>query len=97
MPAEKSARVQERRRIINRGVRSSSRTYLKKAERLIPQGPAEEAATAVTQAIGALDWAAHKGVIHRNKAARQKSRLVRKLNASVAAQPKPRRRRSTRQ
>jgi len=95
VPAEKTARVQARRRIINRGVRSSSRTSVKHAERLIPQGPAGEAATAVTQAVSALDWAAHKGVIHRNKAARQKSRLVRKLNASATAQPKPRRRRST--
>ena len=83
MPAGKSARVQERRRIINRVTRSSSRTAVKKAERMVQQGEAE-AASAVTAAVSALDRAARKGIVHPNNAARRKSRLVRKLNASVA-------------
>jgi small subunit ribosomal protein S20 len=48
-------------------------------------GTAEEAQQAVKQTIADLDIAARKGVIHRNKAARTKSRLAKKLNASVAS------------
>jgi small subunit ribosomal protein S20 len=48
-------------------------------------GTAEEAQAAVKKTITDLDIAARKGVIHRNKAARTKSRLAKKLNASIAA------------
>ena len=85
MPAEKTARVQRRRQIINRRVRSSSRTAVKRAERLIQTGGGDTAAEAVMSAVSALDKAAQKRVIHRNNAARRKSRLVRKLNATKAA------------
>ena len=83
LPAGKSARVQERRRIINRVTRSSSRTAVKKAERMVQQGETE-AVSAVTSAVSALDRAARKGIVHPNNAARRKSRLVRKLNASLS-------------
>ena len=85
MPSEKSARVQERRRIVNRRVRSSSRTAVKKAYRLVQGGERPEAEAAVGQAVSALDRAASKGVIHRNNAARRKSRLVKRLNAAASA------------
>jgi small subunit ribosomal protein S20 len=80
LPAEKSARAQERRRKSNRLVRSSTRTIVKKAERLVDQGDATGGALEVARATSALDRAAHKGVIHPNNAARRKSRLARKLN-----------------
>ena len=79
MPAKKTARSQERRRIANRIVRSSTRTAFKKATRLIQSG-AEEAASSVTAAIRLLDRAVSKGVIHRNSAARRKSNLMRANN-----------------
>ena len=84
MPAKKVARVQERRRVINRQVRSSTRTAVKKAGRLLTTGN-EESAGAVQTAVSKLDRAASKGVIHRNAVARSKSRLMTRLNASQAA------------
>mgnify|MGYP006116076843 FL=1 len=79
MPAKKTARSQERRRIANRKTRSSTRTAFKKASRLIKSG-AEEAAASVTAAVRLLDRAVSKGVIHRNSAARRKSSLMRANN-----------------
>ena len=80
MPSEKTARVQERHRRINRLTRSSSRKAVKKAELLISKGESPELVTTVTKAISALDRAVSKGVIHRNNAARRKSRLASKAN-----------------
>lgn len=68
----------------NRRVRSAARTYIKKARLLIDQGNLEEARIAVNQAIRALDKAAEKGIIHRNNAARRKSRLMQCLNKALA-------------
>lgn len=84
MPASKSARVQERRRVINRLVRTRSRTAVKRAVVAISSGPTNAATVAVTSAISALDRAAAKGIIHKNNAARRKSRLARRLNAATA-------------
>ena len=84
MPSEKSARVQDRRRRTNRVALSSARTYVKSAERLIQKSGSEDAVAAVGQAVSALDRAAAKGVVHRNNAARRKSRLVRKLQTAQA-------------
>ncbi len=84
MPAEKTTRVQERRRIVNRRVRSATRTSVTAAQRLIKQGESGPAAEAVVRAVSLLDRAARKGVIHPNNAARRKSLLMRRLN-----QPQP--------
>lgn len=59
--------------------RGRARTADKKARRLIEEGRLEEAREAVEQAQAALDKAASKGVIHDNKAARRKSRLMQQL------------------
>ncbi len=85
MPSERSARVTLRRFLRNRAVRRSLRTSRTKSQRVMVTGTAEEAQQAVKQTIADLDIAARKGVIHRNKAARTKSRLAKKLNASVAS------------
>lgn len=84
--AAKRVRVAERRRQRNRVFRSASRTYIKKAERLIAQGDPEAAAVAVGDAISTLDRAAVKGIIHKNNAARRKSRLMAKFNGLVRPQ-----------
>jgi small subunit ribosomal protein S20 len=82
--AIKMVRVAERRRVRNKAVRSSVRTFVKKAEQAIGQG-ADVTAEAVKAAVRALDKAATKGVIHRNNAARRKSRLMKKAHrASVS-------------
>lgn len=67
----------------NRIFRSSARTYIRKAERLIAAGDADAAATAVGDAISTLDRAAIKGIIHKNNAARRKARLMKKFNALI--------------
>jgi small subunit ribosomal protein S20 len=83
-------RVAERRRQRNRAVKSAVKTYIRKAERGI-DATVEEATPLVVQAVQSLDKAASKGVLHRKNAARRKSRLMKKLNASLApaAEPTP--------
>ena len=83
MPAKKAARVQERRRIVNRRVRSSTRTAVKKAVRALNTN-SEAAGGAVLTAVSRLDRAVSKGIVHRNAAARSKSRLTKRLNAASA-------------
>ncbi len=83
MPAKKAARVQERRRIVNRRVRSSMRTAVKRAVRALNTNN-EAAGSAVLTAVSRLDRAASKGLIHRNAVARSKSRLTKRLNAATA-------------
>jgi small subunit ribosomal protein S20 len=53
---------------------------VKKAELAIRAGDQETAASAVGDAISMLDRVASKGIIHRNNAARRKSRLMAKYN-----------------
>ena len=83
--AAKAMRVQERRRLRNQSVRSSTRTFVKKAEAQIAAGETNPVADVVREAISAIDRAARKGVIHRNNAARRKSRLMKKLNQKAAS------------
>ncbi len=88
MPNIKSAikrvKVSERRRLRNRMVKSAVRTYLRNAERSIGSSKIDAATTRshVVRALQALDAAASKGVLHKNNAARRKSRLMKKLNAA---------------
>lgn len=76
--ALKAHRVSERRRERNRAVRSALRTYVKKARTGIVQSPGD-AVELVKEAVKRLDKAASKGIIHKNQAARRKSRLMRQL------------------
>ncbi len=78
--AKKQVRVDKRRRLRNRSIRSLVKTNITKAERAIFSGELEKARPAVVSAIGSLDKAAEKGIIHPNNAARRKSRLMKKLN-----------------
>jgi len=77
-------RKSERRRMRNQPIRSALKTYIRKAERAIA-AKAAEAQELVRLAASKLDSAATKGVIHRNNAARRKSRLMKKLNQMLAA------------
>jgi len=77
--SNKVARAAERKRLRNRLVRSSVKTYLVKAKSSIDAGE-ESASQKTTQAISSIDKAVSKGIIHRNKGARLKSRLIKKLN-----------------
>lgn len=71
----------EKRRLRNRIFRGSARIAVCNARKALASGNAEETKTAVLKAISALDKAAEKGVIHKNNAARRKSRLMKRLAA----------------
>lgn len=78
--AQKRARQNIKRRAQNRVLSSGARSAIKKARTLIESGDAG-AAEAVAAATQTLDRAASKGIIHKNNAARRKSRLVKALNS----------------
>jgi len=71
----------EKRRLRNRIFAGRARTFVKKAKTAIEAGDSESALQAARLAISALDKAAEKGVIHKNNAARRKSRLMKRLAA----------------
>jgi small subunit ribosomal protein S20 len=75
----KRNRQNEKRRVRNRVYRGRARTYIKQARQTIEEGDIEEARQKAMLAISALDRAASKGVIHKNNAARRKSRLMKRL------------------
>jgi small subunit ribosomal protein S20 len=83
--AKKRIRVAERKKERNKPLRTSARTYVKKAEQAIAAGDPAAAEEATREAASVLDSVANKGVIHKNNAARRKSRLMAKYNALVAA------------
>ena len=61
-------------------VRNATRTQIRRAQESITSGDSTSTEE-VKKALSALDKAAHKGVIHKNNAARKKSRLMAKANS----------------
>ena len=84
--ALKRIRSNEKKRLRNRMWRSRTRTEAKQANAAIQAGDLEEARKATIEAIRVLDKAANKGVLHKNNAARRKSRLMKRLAALEAQQ-----------
>ncbi|HLH64060.1 MAG TPA: 30S ribosomal protein S20 [Ktedonobacteraceae bacterium] len=78
--AEKRMRQEQKRRLHNRSIKSLVKTRITKARQAINDADAN-AEAAVRAAVSELDRAAKKGVIHRNNAARRKSRLMKQLNS----------------
>ena len=76
------------RRERNKAVRSELKTRVKNAVAAAETG-AEDADAAARLAKKRLDKAATKGVIHKNAAARRKSRLAKRLNAAARPPPSP--------
>lgn len=79
---KKRNKQNEARRLRNRLVRGPMRSALAKARTVVAQS-SENADELVFNAIRALDRAVQKGVLHKNNAARKKSRLVKKLAAKA--------------
>lgn len=79
--ARKRARQAEKNRQHNASMRSMFRTYIKKVLKAIAAGNKPEAETAYKAAVPVIDGMARKGLIHKNKAARHKSRLNQHLRA----------------
>ena len=79
--AKKRAIQSEKNRQHNASRRSMMRTLVKKVQAAIDAGDKDAATSAFTAIVPVLDRYATKGLIHQNKAARQKSRL----NATIKA------------
>ena len=79
--AKKRARQAEKQRQHNASFRSMVRTYIKRVVIAIGEGDAAKAQAAYVAAVPVIDRMADKGIIHKNKAARHKSRL----NAQIKA------------
>ena len=77
----KRNRQNDRRRRRNRVYRGEARTAIKNTRAAIETGNAETSKVELLRAISALDKAAEKGVLHKNNAARRKSRLVKAFAA----------------
>jgi small subunit ribosomal protein S20 len=79
--ARKRARQAEKHRQQNASQRSMMRTEVKKVVKAIEAGDKAAAETAYRSAVPLLDSMATKGLIHKNKAARHKSRLNTRIRA----------------
>jgi len=80
----KAARTAERKRLQNRLVSRSVKTYIAKAKSSVDAGE-ESAYQKIMLAISSIDKAVSKGIIHRNKGARLKSQLMNNLNKKQRA------------
>ena len=82
--AEKRVRQSERRRLINRSNRTHLRGSIKKLRTALDGGNAKEITALLPATVSEIDKAVKKGALHRNAAARHKSRLtVRVTHASA--------------
>ena len=81
--AEKRVRQNERRRVINRANRTKLRTSIKKFRGAL-KSDAGQVGALLPQTVSEIDKAVQKGVLHRNAAARHKSRLTARANKATA-------------
>jgi small subunit ribosomal protein S20 len=81
--AQKRARQNEKRRLHNASLRSRMRTFIKKVRNAVGSGDRDLAEQAYKEATPVIDSMARKGLVHKNKAARFKSRL----NAQIRQMP----------
>jgi small subunit ribosomal protein S20 len=82
--AKKRVRQSERRRLINRSNRAELRTAIKKLRTALAGGDSKTRAAVLPATVSAIDKAVQKGVLHRNAAARHKSRLTARVNQAAA-------------
>lgn len=85
--AKKRVRQAEKHRQHNASMRSMLRTYIKKVTAAITAGDQTKALASLQEATPVIDRMVNKGIIHKNKAARHKSRLtahIKKLGAKAA-------------
>lgn len=81
--SEKRVRQSEKRRAINRGHRTKVRTYIKKLRSALDAGKSDDIQNVLPEAISVIDKSVQKGVMHKNAAARYKSRLTVKANQAA--------------
>jgi small subunit ribosomal protein S20 len=83
--AKKRAIQSEKRRLVNQSQKTEMRTYVKKALQAIASGDVVAAEAAYREAASKLDTMAGRGIIHKNKAARHKSRLSARVKTLTPA------------
>ncbi len=74
--AEKRVRQNEKRRAVNRSNRSDLRTQIKKLRTALTASDKNQSQELLTPTVSAIDKAVNKGILHKNTAARYKSRLT---------------------
>lgn len=79
--AAKRARKATQQRTVNMSLRTTLRTAIKKVKTAIGAGDAKAATTSLNTEASTIDRMASRGIIHANKAARQKSRLAKRIKA----------------
>lgn len=82
--AEKRDRQNERRNTINRRNRSRLRTQIKKLRAALKGNAVDQLKALLPETFSVIDKSVHKGIIHRNTAARYKSRLTHHVSAAIA-------------
>lgn len=84
--AMKRNKQNEKRRLHNHAYKSAMRTTVRRAERAIESNAGNaDTLESLREAISKIDKTAQKGIIHRNAAARKKSRLMARFNKAAAA------------
>lgn len=83
--ARKRIKVAEKRRLRNKSYKTAMKTKIKKFEKALETGNAEEIKAKFLEAFKFVDKVASKGVIHKNAAARKKSKMHKKLNKILAS------------
>ena len=79
--AKRRIKKTERQRQHNKSIKSSMRTQLKKVRQAIDAGDKKQAQAELNVAMKRLDKAAKQNIVHKNQAARRKSRLQKQVNA----------------
>ncbi|MBU0593977.1 MAG: 30S ribosomal protein S20 [Pseudomonadota bacterium] len=82
--ARKRARQNDKQRMHNASLRSTLRTAIKKVIKSIEAGDKATAQSVYQESVGVIDSIADKNIIHKNKAARHKSRLSGAIKAMAA-------------
>jgi small subunit ribosomal protein S20 len=85
----KRIRQNEKRRLRNKAVRSELKTRVKRVKQALEEGDLERARELLAIATKRVDKAAEKGIIHKNKAARIKSRLWKRVARAAESAPEP--------
>lgn len=82
--SKKDIRRISKRSATNQATRSALKTYVRKSRKATAAGDVKAATAALSTATKALDKAAQNGVIHKNQAARRKSRIAKQAHAAAS-------------
>ena len=82
--AKKRVKVNETKAAQNKALKSALKTSMKKYEVAVASGNMEAAEETYTAAVKKIDQAVSHGIIHKNNAARKKSRFTKMLNNAKA-------------